>query len=397
MHTLSVDFAGLELKNPIIAASAPPTETVDNIVKCAEAGIGAVITKTSANFDPQEYILGGRRTYIDKRGMWTQGTFRHETLTLQEGVSLVSESKKRTNIPIIASVGGLELDPIDWLNSCLAMQDAGASMIQLDLFYVPQPRCSPENIRMLHEVIKYVSSHLEIPVAPKMNTDIPAHLAAEVLRDTGIAAVFLIDSLRVPVPIDIHRKGESRIQYLEGASECSLFGEWQKPLTLQYTSIMYRELGLPICAGGGLMNGWDAIEAMMWGASCVQFATLIIKHGYGQIKKIRTQMSMFLGGEKCYSGIHDIVGMAHENIARSKEEVYPPARAVVDYDLCIDCGLCTRLVFCQDIFLDDQGNVKIEDSCDGCGLCPTVCPVEGALEVHPLGDLSSSHSDENRG
>src|SRR5688572_15247813 len=124
MASLSIEFAGLNLKNPIIAASAPPTETVENIIKCAEAGVGAVVTKTSANFDPSKFTRGGRRAYVDSRGMWAQGSFKRETLTIDEGVRLVSESARETNIPIIASVGGLELDSDDWLKSCLAMQDA---------------------------------------------------------------------------------------------------------------------------------------------------------------------------------------------------------------------------------------------------------------------------------
>jgi len=385
MATLSTEFAGLKLKNPIVAASAPPTETVDNIVACAEAGVGAVITKTSANFDPNQFMLGGRRTYIDGRGMWAQGTFRHETLTIEDGVSLVSESVQRVDIPIIASVGNLKLDPRDWLDSCLAMQDAGASMIQLDLFYVPQPRCSPENIQKLQTLLTYLSSHVNIPIAPKLNFDFPAYYAAELLRNTGISAVLLIDSLRVPVPIDIHKRGKSRIQYLEGASECSLFGEWQKPLTLQYTSIIYRKLGFPICAGGGLMSGWDAIEAMMWGANTIQFATAIIKHGYSQIRKIRRQMEKFILDNKSYSSISDVVGTAHEQLQRNGNEIFLPARASVNRGLCIDCGVCTKIVFCEDIYLDETGKVNIRESCNGCGLCPTVCPVAGALEIHPIG------------
>ncbi len=383
MSELSIDFAGLKLKNPVIAASAPPTETVNNILKCAEAGIGAVITKTSADFNPDKYILGGRRTYVDNKGMWIQGTFRRETLTIKQGTTLVSKSVKKVDIPIIASIGGLTLTPKDWLNSCLAMQDAGASMIQLDLFYVPQPRCAPENIDKLRTLIMELTSRVNIPIAPKMNTDIPAYYAAEILRNTGISAVFLIDSLRVPVPIDIHREGASRIPHLAGASECSLFGEWQKPLTLQYTSILHHELKLPICAGGGLVNGWDAIEAMMWGANTVQFASAIIRHGYNQINKIRKQMVTFLHGKKNYSHINDIVGIAHQ-YHWNKDESFRPVHASVNQNLCVNCGLCTRIVFCEDISLDENGQVKIGNSCDGCGLCTTVCPVSGALEVHPI-------------
>lgn len=388
MVSLEVDFAGLKLKNPVIAASAPPTETLRNIEECARAGAGAVVTKTSANFDPKGLVLGGRRTYVDpgdpdESPLWAQGTFRHETLTIEEGAQLVAQAAKSVDIPIIASVGGLVLEPEDWLKSCLAMQDAGASMIQLDLFYVPQPRCSPENIERLIRVLKAVTSHLSIPVAPKLNHDIPVHYAAQILKGTGISAVIATDSLRVPLPVNIGNGGRPLMQYIEGARECSLFGKWQKPITLQYTSVLYHELGLPISAGGGFVSGDDAIEAIMLGATTVQFATQIIRYGFGQITKILKQMNLFMERNR-FERITDLRGMAHTYINWDGLEQFEEARAVVDYDLCIDCGRCTRVVFCQDIHLDQLGKVKIEDTCDGCGLCPTVCPVEGALTVQPL-------------
>jgi hypothetical protein len=112
MASIKLEFAGIKLSNPIIAASAPPTENLTNILKCAEAGIGAVVTKTSANYDQQSFFRGGRRTWIDRRGMWAQGTFRRETLSLNEGKILVSEAVKYTNIPIIASVGNFSKSQI---------------------------------------------------------------------------------------------------------------------------------------------------------------------------------------------------------------------------------------------------------------------------------------------
>ena len=379
MVSLEVEFAGLKLKNPIIAASAPPTETLENVIKCAEAGVGAVVTKTSANFDSNKFILGGRRTHIDQQGVWAQGTFRHETLTIKNGVDLVRRAVQAIDIPIIASIGSLGLDPKDWLDSCLAMQDAGASMIQLDLFYIPQPRSSPENIKQLIELLSSLTSKVDIPIAPKLNHDIPVHYAARILQGTGIASVFLIDSIRVPVPIDIRQNGAPKMKFLRGARECSLFGEWQKPITLHYTSVIYHELGLPISAGGGFMNGDDAIEAIMWGATTVQYATLNIKHGYSQIKKLLKQIGSFLE-QNNYSSVNELRGMAHKYINWNGQEDFEPARVVVNYDLCVDCGICTRTVFCEDIHLV-HGKVVVDPTCDGCGYCPSVCPVPGALQV----------------
>jgi len=381
MISLEVNFAGLQLKNPVVVASAPPTETIGNIVKCAEAGAGAIITKTCADFNPNGLVLGGRRTYIDETGMWTQGTFRHETLTLDEGVKLVRQAAREIAIPVIASVGTLSLDPKSVLNTCLAMQDAGAHMIQLDLFYIPQPRVAPDNITHLLRVFEELASTLTIPFAPKFNHDIPPYYAAQVFKSSGLDAVFLIDSLRVPVPFDPHKNALPKMKHLQGARECSLFGEWQKPLTQQYTSVIYHELGLPICAGGGLWNGLDAVETIMLGATTVQFATVIIKHGFGQITKIVKQISNFMQ-QRSYNSVEEFRGLAHSHINWDGIEYFEDAKAVVNHDLCINCGICTRIVFCQDIHLDSAGKVKVETICDGCGLCATVCPVPGALEIH---------------
>ena len=46
MADLSVEFSGVKLKNPIIVASAEPSNSVENIKKCIDFGAGAVITKT---------------------------------------------------------------------------------------------------------------------------------------------------------------------------------------------------------------------------------------------------------------------------------------------------------------------------------------------------------------
>ena len=252
-------------------------------------------------------------------------------------------------------------------------------------------RCSPKNVECMLEVFQILSHKLKIPFGPKMNHDIPPHYAVEILKNIGINSIFLTDSFRVPIPIDPYTGGKPLMQNIEGAPECSLFGEWQKPLTLHYTSLVHHALQIPICSGGGLVEGLDAVEAIMFGATTVQFATIIIKYGFGQITKIIKQISRFME-QNGYTSIEEFRGMAHRHIHWNGEEQFHDARAVVNHDLCVDCGRCTRVVFCQDIHLDELGKVKIEDTCDGCDLCSTVCPVPGALEVHRLGSSNSTVS-----
>ena len=60
-----------------------------------------------------------------------------------------------------------------------------------------------------------------------------------------------------------------------------------------------------------------------------------------------------------------------------EEEVYIGGeKAVIDYSLCTNCGICTEK--CRfDAILFQNGKTVISDiSCDGCRLCERICPVQ---------------------
>ena len=46
MANMEVDFCGVRIKNPVVAASAEPTLNARNMKKCIDTGAGGVIAKT---------------------------------------------------------------------------------------------------------------------------------------------------------------------------------------------------------------------------------------------------------------------------------------------------------------------------------------------------------------
>lgn len=369
---LDVTFAGLNLKSPIVAASAPPTETVSGLIACARSGAGAVITKSIVDYNRSNVPATPRRVLQERQRLWIQGSFASETLTLEEGLALVSAARDKVDIPIIASVGVLELDSGAAIETASRLATAGADFVHFDLFYLPQPRSTDATATGMRNLFAAAKRLLPIPFGPKLNIEIPAHWFARGFGPSEIDGVFLLDSVRTPPPLS--SRGDPRINGWTGGLECSLFGgNWQKPITLQYTRVL-ADAGLSaLCAGGGFASAEDIMEAILLGATTVQAATPIILHGYDWITRTLERLERLLE-DRGHSCLSDLRGLALKVRDQTGPERAIPMRAFVDANRCVPCGVCTKLAFCAHIEAGQGGRPDIAAACSGCGLCAALCP-----------------------
>lgn len=104
LSRLETKFAGFALRSPIVAASAPPTESAAAMRACADAGAGAVVTKSILDYARSDWPDVPRRVKRNGHRYWIQGSFASETLTLAEGVAMVAATRDNVDIPIIARV-----------------------------------------------------------------------------------------------------------------------------------------------------------------------------------------------------------------------------------------------------------------------------------------------------
>lgn len=376
---IPVTFAGLQLASPIIAASAPPTESVAAIRACAAAGAGAVVTKSIVDYRREDFPAIPRRAHHDRprKAFSISGSFNSETLTLEEGMRLVAEAKAAMETPLIASVGVLDPASDAAIQTALRLIEAGADMIHYDLFYLPQPRTTDAALGAVSDLLARSKRTLTTPFGAKLNSDIPAHAAAHRFGAADADAWFLLDSIRTPPPLS--RDGTSLIPNLAGAIEASLFGGWQKPLTLQYARVL-ADAGFPeLCVGGGLQSAEDILEAVMLGARTIQCATRIMVKGYDWIRRTNDELEALLAGRR----LDDVRGLALARRDAAGGERAQPVRAVIEPRACTSCGVCTRLVFCPFILQEPSGLPRIDPDCYGCGFCEALCPVEGAIVMEP--------------
>lgn len=379
--SLAVNFAGLKLNSPIVAASAPPTESVQAIRACADAGAGAVVTKSILDYDRKDWPNLPRRVKVERQKLWIQGSFSSETLTLAEGFALVAKARDQVDIPIIASVGVLNPRDDQAIETALALVEAGADMVHFDLFYLPQPRCSDAMSADLVSLFHRARQILSVPFGPKLNIDLPAHHIANIIPNTSIDCMFLLDSIRVPPPLNSY--GQTAVEAWKGGLECSLFGEWQKPISLQYSRVLAEEEMPNLCVGGGLRNASDIWESFLLGATCVQAATQIMVHGYDWIRRTNDDLARKLS-DHGFETLDDIKNRALQTCKTDAPETVEPMRAIIDPGTCKPCGVCTKLAFCPFIEGLTDSVPTISDACYGCGLCEAYCPQPGAIVMEPV-------------
>ena len=129
MTDLSVSYMGLRLKNPLIAGSSPLTATADHIEDLARNGIGAVVLKSI--FEEQ---ITGEAAMVGRYSDYYPEA--HDYLHAYLGANymnsfttLISEAKRRTDIPIIASINCMSEGK--WLEFAGRITDAGADALVL--------------------------------------------------------------------------------------------------------------------------------------------------------------------------------------------------------------------------------------------------------------------------
>jgi dihydroorotate dehydrogenase len=205
----------------------------------------------------------------------------------------VREVKAVTRIPVIASVTECSLDTEFWLRDCTEAETAGASAIQLDLFYMENLFALDGFAVQLISLLKELICHCHVPIMPKLNISLPAEYAIPLFRKAGIRYVSLLDSIRSPAPLHFDEKGSPyRDQAMLGPG-LSVFGSFMFPLTRFYTDTLCRA-GFEVCAGGGIQTATDILDLLLLGATTVQIATEVLFHGCRRFGELEGELNKML-------------------------------------------------------------------------------------------------------
>jgi dihydropyrimidine dehydrogenase (NAD+) subunit PreA len=427
MPDLSIDFAGIRSPNPFWLASAPPTNSGDQVMRAFDAGWGGAVWKTLGN---PIVNVSSRLGAVDLGDRRMIGLNNIELITdrpLDVNFKEITETKKR--YPKHAVIVSLMVESRqEWGDIIKRSEDTGCDGLELN-FGCPHGMCERgmgsavgEEPKVLTELVQWVMDATTLPVIAKLTPNVSDIVEPALAAKAGGAnAVSLINTIKSVIGVDLERLVPMP-RVASGSSHGGYCGPAVKPIALRMVAELAREprLRLPVSGIGGISSWSDAAEFMALGAGSVQVCTAVMHYGYRIVDDLIEGLSEYLRHKKMAS-VRQLIGAAVPGFVEWGDlDLNYHVVAAIDPGKCISCNLCH--VACWDgahqcIHLPGEDAVPghvapmaatakrraaeaaahiaagathvqpyrvpwvDETECVGCNLCALVCPVDGCITM----------------
>ncbi len=318
---LTTTYLGLELRNPVVASPSPLTARLEGIRALAEAGIGAIVLPSV--LEEQVYADARRRLGESSQAAAGLGHVSattpapgHDVPTLDDALALLRAARAAVDVPLIASLNGGAAG--GWPAYAHALQEAGASAIELNVFEVPaDARASAREIEDRHlELLATVKSVVTIPVAVKLAPWLtaPGELAGRLL-DAGADGLVLFNRFMQP-DIDVER--------LAVVSRPELSSPWEARLPMTWIALLRGRTDRSLAATTGVAGPLDVARYLLAGADVVMSASALLRHGPAYAATLVDGLHDWLaaGGHR---GVRDVRGRLQRELgddSRAKRGAY---------------------------------------------------------------------------
>jgi dihydroorotate dehydrogenase (fumarate) len=304
---LSTTYMGLKLKNPIIASSSKLTSQIDLVKKCADSGAGAIVLKSL--FEEQLIADKGKLMDQDHKYFWFPEAVDYiSSHSRERGVKdylkLIEDSKKNTDVPIIASINCIT--PEEWPAMVKHLENSGADGIELNISVFP----SDENVKscdleeLYVKILEEVKKHVTVPVSVKLGSMLtnPFQVVNQ-MCNTGMDGVVLFNRYFRP-DIDIDEEKIIGDNIFSSPSETTL--------PLRWVSLLSTKVDCDICANTGIHDAEAMIKHLLAGASAVQICTTLYNNGIEYIEQMLKDLENWMY-HKNYKSVNDFKGKMHKD------------------------------------------------------------------------------------
>ncbi len=264
-YKTSVNLAGVELKNPVMTASGTFGSSAEYGEFYDLGCLGAVVTKGVANVpwpgNPVPRIAETKSGMLNAIGLQNPGV----DVFIERDLPLL----KKYDTKIIVNVCGKTVE--DYCEVAERLSDQPVDMLEIN---VSCPNVKEGGIAFgqkpeaLEAITKEVKRHAKQPVIMKLSPNVTDITEMARAAEAGGADVLSLINTITGMKIDIHKRTFAIANKTGGLS-----GPAVKPVAVRMVYQTARAVSLPVIGMGGIMNGEDAVEFILAGATAVSVGT----------------------------------------------------------------------------------------------------------------------------
>ncbi len=308
MANLQVNYLGLNLKNPLVAASCGLTNHIDSIKKLADAGIGAVVLKSLFEeqilFHAHQKIAENQMDYPEAYDYIKNYSRINE---IEQYLSLIVQAKKAITVPVIASINYVSSN--EWISFASDIEQAGADALELNIMTLPTDgKVSSADIEnRIFDIVDKVRSKTKLPLAIKISNHYTSlsYILTKLDWNKLVQGVVLFNRQYMP-DIDLDKM---KIVAGNVFSNPTDYHE-----SLRWIAIMSDKVNYDLVATTGIWDGKTVIKQLLAGAKAVQISSVLYKKGIEVVAEMLKEIEQWMQS-KGYQKISQFRGsMSMQNI-----------------------------------------------------------------------------------
>jgi len=288
---LRTKYLGLELKNPLVAAACPLTESLDNLRRLEDSGVAAAVLPSLFEEQVAHEELEISRVYERGTDSFAEAlSYFPEMDDYRIGpdsyLRHIEEAKRALSIPVIASLNGTSEG--GWIRYAKLMQDAGADALELNVYFIAadiEMTGAQVEERYL-ELVSAVKQSVAIPLAVKIGPyfSSPGYMARR-LVEAGADGLVLFNRFLQP-DIDLDS--------LQTAPRLVLSTPFESLLPLRWIAILCGRINAYLALTSGIHDAHCMLKALLAGADVGMVASVLYKKGFQYVGTILQEMQAWM-------------------------------------------------------------------------------------------------------
>ncbi len=277
---LETSYLGLPLRNPLVASAGPLQQTVDGVKALADGGVGAIVMYSLM----EEQIRAEQARQLEIQEQQTEAYA--EALSYfpsvpikapgsdpvsSEYLRLLERAASAVEVPVIGSLNGASMG--GWISFAKRMQEAGASALELNIYYVPgDARIPSEEVENRHlEILVGVKDAVSVPVAVKLAPYFSSFGDMAVQLDQHGADGLVMFNRFFQPDIDIETL------QMEPGVALSIPFDGRLPRT--WIASLRGRVKASLAGTSGVDTSEDVVKYLLAGADVVMTTTSLVRHG----------------------------------------------------------------------------------------------------------------------